>query len=93
MHPGEYAFASAAADNIKKWRLPKAELTMTAIQNQRTIVNSLAVNEDGLMASGGDNGSLWCAIGLLAPQEYLEKFSLEFTSRTSTSRLHSIPEP
>jgi pleiotropic regulator 1 len=29
------------------------------LQQQRAIVNCLAVNEDGVMASGGDNGSLW----------------------------------
>ena len=28
---------------------------------RRAIVNTLAVNDDGVMASGGDDGSLWCA--------------------------------
>ena len=29
------------------------------LQQQRAIVNSMALNEDGVLASGGDNGSLW----------------------------------
>jgi pleiotropic regulator 1 len=29
------------------------------LQQQRAIINALAVNEDGVLASGGDNGSLW----------------------------------
>lgn len=29
------------------------------LQMQRTMVNGLAVNSEGVMASGGDNGSLW----------------------------------
>ncbi len=29
------------------------------LQQQRAIINSVAVNEDGVLASGGDNGSLW----------------------------------
>lgn len=29
------------------------------LQQQRAIVNSLALNDDGVLASGGDNGSLW----------------------------------
>lgn len=29
------------------------------LQQQRSIVNCMALNEDGVLASGGDNGSLW----------------------------------
>jgi hypothetical protein len=31
------------------------------IQQQGGIINSMAINEDGVVASGADNGSLWCA--------------------------------
>jgi len=30
------------------------------LQQQKTIVNCMAVNEDNVMVTGGDNGSLWC---------------------------------
>jgi len=29
------------------------------LQNQGTILESMAVNEDGVLATGGNNGSLW----------------------------------
>ena len=61
MHPSEYAFASGSADNIKKFRLPMGEFLHNMLQNQRAIINCAAINEDGVMATGADNGSLWCA--------------------------------
>ncbi|GMH35070.1 hypothetical protein BSKO_02938 [Bryopsis sp. KO-2023] len=59
MHPTETAFCSASADNIKKFKLPRGEFLHNMMQQQKTIVNALAVNEDGVVASGGDSGSLW----------------------------------
>ena len=55
-----------SADNIKKYRLPPGEFLHNMLQNQKAIISCLAVNEDGVMASGADNGSLWCARGLLS---------------------------
>ncbi|KAK9809212.1 hypothetical protein WJX72_011496 [[Myrmecia] bisecta] len=59
MHPTDYAFASGSADNIKKFKLPRGEFQHNMLQNQKTIISSMAVNEDGVLVSGGDNGSLW----------------------------------
>jgi len=59
MHPKEFTFASASADNIKKFVLPKGNFLHNMLSNQKTIINSMSVNEDGIMATGGDNGSLW----------------------------------
>ncbi|KDD75439.1 hypothetical protein H632_c684p0, partial [Helicosporidium sp. ATCC 50920] len=58
-HPLEHDFASAAADNVKKWRLPRGEFLHNALQQQRAILNAAAVNQDGVLATGGDDGSLW----------------------------------
>lgn len=33
------------------------------LQQQKTMVNCMAINEDGVMATGGDDGSLWCGAG------------------------------
>eukprot|EP00850_Spirogloea_muscicola_P002860 SM000011S19038 [mRNA] locus=s11:580984:585037:+ [translate_table: standard] len=60
MHPFEHTFASASADNVKKFRLPKGEFLHNMLSQQRTIVNCMAINEDNVMVSGGDNGSVWC---------------------------------
>ncbi|KAH7676611.1 pleiotropic regulator 1 protein [Dioscorea alata] len=59
LHPKEQTFASASADNIKKFNLPKGEFLHNMLSQQKTIINSMAVNEDGVLATGGDNGSLW----------------------------------
>ena len=61
MHPSEYAFASASADNVKKFRLPTGEFLHNMLANQRAIVNCAALNEDSVLVTGADNGSLWCA--------------------------------
>ncbi|XP_059274661.1 protein pleiotropic regulatory locus 1-like [Lycium ferocissimum] len=60
-HPKEdYAFASASTDgNIKKFNLPKGEFLHDMLPQQKTIINAMAVNDAGVMATGGDNGSLW----------------------------------
>eukprot|EP00172_Hildenbrandia_rubra_P001826 Plantae.Rhodophyta-Hildenbrandia_rubra.ctg24364.p1 GENE.Plantae.Rhodophyta-Hildenbrandia_rubra.ctg24364~~Plantae.Rhodophyta-Hildenbrandia_rubra.ctg24364.p1 ORF type:complete len:517 (+),score=116.71 Plantae.Rhodophyta-Hildenbrandia_rubra.ctg24364:1703-3253(+) len=57
LHPRQFTFASASADNIKTWRLPRGEF-MRNLSGHNSIVNALAVNEDGVCVSGGDDGSL-----------------------------------
>jgi pleiotropic regulator 1 len=58
-HSNEFTFCSASADNIKKFKLPEGHFLHNMVHQQRCIVNSLAVNEDGVMVSGADNGSIW----------------------------------
>ncbi|KAJ8657023.1 hypothetical protein O0I10_007357 [Lichtheimia ornata] len=57
IHPTEFGFVSGSADNIKGWKCPEG----TFIQNyegRKSIINTLSVNQDGVIFSGGDNGSL-----------------------------------
>ncbi|XP_052189491.1 protein pleiotropic regulatory locus 1 [Diospyros lotus] len=58
-HPKENCFASGSADNIKKFSLPKGEFMHNMLTQQKTIINTMAVNEEGVLVTGGDNGSLW----------------------------------
>ncbi|KAL3618636.1 Prolactin-2C3 [Castilleja foliolosa] len=58
-HPTEDCFVSASAENIKKFKLPKGEFMHNMLSQQKTIINSAAVNEEGVLATAGDNGSLW----------------------------------
>jgi pleiotropic regulator 1 len=51
-HPTEFAFASASAENIKKYALPDGSFLHNMLQQQRAIVNTMAVNEEGVMATG-----------------------------------------
>ncbi|KAL3517153.1 hypothetical protein ACH5RR_024055 [Cinchona calisaya] len=59
LHPKEESFASASADNIKKFNLPRGEFLYNMLSQQKTIINAMAVNEEGVLATAGDNGSLW----------------------------------
>ncbi|KAI9224433.1 WD40-repeat-containing domain protein [Blastocladiella britannica] len=66
MHPTESTFASGSPDNIKQWVLrredPGADFpACRLVQNfagHEGMVNALAVNDEGVMFSGGDNGSM-----------------------------------
>ncbi|GLT95238.1 hypothetical protein SLE2022_129310 [Rubroshorea leprosula] len=58
-HPKEHCFASASADNIKKFGLPNSEFLHNILNSQqKTLINSMAINEDGVMATG-DMELLW----------------------------------
>lgn len=71
-HPREFSFVSGGSDNLKKWQtrdgishqlacMALNQFTgrfMKNLTGHNTIVNALAVNEDGVLVSGGDNGSL-----------------------------------
>lgn len=53
-------FASASPDNIKKWKCPEGKFIQN-LSGHNAIINCLAVNEEGVLVSGADNGtmSLW----------------------------------
>ena len=56
-HPTEFTFASAGADALKVWKCPEGAL-LRNLASHDGIVNSLAVNRDDVLVSGGDDGSL-----------------------------------
>ncbi|SNX83668.1 related to PRP46 - member of the spliceosome [Melanopsichium pennsylvanicum] len=58
VHPTQYTFASGSAggNNIKTWRCPEGTLVNNMAHD--TIVNTLSTNADGVLFSGGDDGSL-----------------------------------
>ncbi|KAJ1924033.1 pre-mRNA-splicing factor prp46 [Coemansia sp. S17] len=58
LHPTQFGFASASSDNVKQWRCPKGEFVHNFDQGNGSIINSLAVNSDGVVFSGADNGSM-----------------------------------
>jgi hypothetical protein len=45
-------FASASPDNIKQWTFPDGEFVQN-LSGHNNIINSLVVNQDGVMVSGG----------------------------------------
>jgi len=61
LHPREYTFASAAADNVKIWKFPDGKFERN-VGSANTILNCMAIKEDGdssLLAAGGDQGYLF----------------------------------
>jgi len=52
VHPKEFTFASASTGAIKQWKCPEGAL-MQNFDGHNSIVNTLAVNEDNVMVSGG----------------------------------------
>lgn len=52
IHPTEFSFASGAADNIKQWKCPEG-MFMQNFEGHNSIVNTLAVNADNVLFSGG----------------------------------------
>lgn len=57
LHPTLYMFASASPDNIKQWTCPEGKFVQN-ISGHSAIVNCMAVNPDGVLVSGGDNGTM-----------------------------------
>ena len=58
-HAREFAFVSAGADALKRWALPDCTLVHGYAEHAPgRIVNALALNADGVLAAGGDDGSL-----------------------------------
>jgi len=58
IHPTEYSFVSGAADNIKVWKCPKSLFLRNMNEPPRSIIETLALNEDNIVASGHQGGRL-----------------------------------
>lgn len=57
IHPQEYTFATAAADNVKKWKFPDGTF-MQNLKGHNAILNTISLNHDDVVFTGGDNGSM-----------------------------------
>ncbi|GAM17090.1 hypothetical protein SAMD00019534_002650, partial [Acytostelium subglobosum LB1] len=57
MHEKEFSFASGSADNLKQWKLPEGQFIKN-LSGHNAIVNCMALNQDNVLVSGGDNGSM-----------------------------------
>ncbi|ORY84624.1 WD40 repeat-like protein [Leucosporidium creatinivorum] len=59
IHPTEYSFASGSSggNNIKKWACPQGTFVHN-FSGHDAIINTVRVNQDGVLFSGADNGSI-----------------------------------
>ena len=53
----EFTFASASADNVKKWQCRDGKF-LRNMTPANCVQNCAAINDDGVLVCGGDNGSL-----------------------------------
>lgn len=57
VHPKEFTFASGSTGSIKQWKCPEGAF-MQNFDGQNAIVNTLSVNEDNVLFSGGTSRRL-----------------------------------
>ena len=57
-HPREFAFVSGAGDALKKWSLPEGGFVHNFGGPGLGVVNALAMNADGVLVGGGDDGNV-----------------------------------
>ncbi len=50
--PGRFCFASGAPDNVKVWKFPDGNF-MQNFSGHQAIVNTVAINSDNVLVSGG----------------------------------------
>ncbi|KAJ3049532.1 Pleiotropic regulator 1 [Rhizophlyctis rosea] len=58
INPSTFTFASASPDNIKEWKCPEGEFIQN-LSGHNSIISTMACNQDGVLFSGGDNGSMF----------------------------------
>jgi pleiotropic regulator 1 len=56
-HPTEFTFATGSTNSIKQWKCPEGAF-MQNFEGHNAIINTMAVNEENVFFSGGDNGSM-----------------------------------
>ena len=57
LHPAEWSFVTGAADNVKKWH-GKDGRFMRNFSGHNAIINAAVVNQDNVLFTGADNGSM-----------------------------------
>jgi pleiotropic regulator 1 len=53
VHPKEFTFASGSTGSIKQWKCPEGAF-MQNFEGQNAIINTMSVNEDNVLFSGGE---------------------------------------
>jgi len=57
LHPKQYTFVSGAPDNLKQWKFPDGTFLQN-LSGHDSIINTLALNSEGVLVSGADNGTM-----------------------------------
>lgn len=95
-HPSEFTFATGSTSSIKQFKCPEGAF-MQNFDGHNAIINTLAVNNDNIMFSGGDNGSIsfWVSsgrlVGIFSRNE--ADMSLDRIGRRATATRHRTRSP
>lgn len=57
LYPLRYTVRASLTSSIKKWKCPEG-IFVTNFVGHEAIINTMSVNEEGVMFSGADNGTL-----------------------------------
>lgn len=101
IHPTEYSFASASSggNNIKKWKCPEGIFVNNFVGHE-AIINTLSINSEGVLFSGGKLYFLSCGPSLnyhqrttvLSHYGITRPVCLSNTSRIFRNLVHSMPK-
>lgn len=58
LHPEEWTFATGSPSEIKQWKFPEGSFLHDFVPPHESIVNTLSVNQDNVLFSGGDDGTM-----------------------------------
>lgn len=84
-----YTFASGSPDNIKQWKFPDGNFIQN-LSGHNAIINTLAVNSDGVLVSGGKNETFVFIFHLSTPPYELSSSSLSFPLSGPISLLQCV---
>lgn len=73
----EYTFISGAADNIKVWKTSDGTFVRNCLGHS-AIINTLCINRDNVLVSGGDDGSMYL---------------WDYNTSTCFQKIQHIPQP
>jgi len=77
IHPRLHMFCSGSPDSIRQWKCPNGEF-VGQLNGHNAVINALAINEEGVTVSGGNNGTM---------------HFFDWKSRFCFQREHVAPQP
>lgn len=91
-HPSEFTFATGSTSSIKQFKCPEGAF-MQNFEGHNAIINTLAVNNDNILFSGGDNGSMSFWVSWSFHVITTLRNDLTLTKQNRTGRLATATKP
>lgn len=93
-HPSEFTFATGSTSSIKQFKCPEGAF-MQNFEGHNSIINTLAVNNDNILFSGGDNGSMsfWVSLSSAPPPPAVVSSCKDLILTSKTGLEDRLPVP